>query len=474
MLLECKEDFAQERTWTRARELMIGGLASLSRRTITGLITAAGRQFDDWTADYRLFSRERIPCDALFGVVRRDVVDRLGKDRPLVVAMDDTSSHKRGKKIPGTGWRRDPLGPHFRTQFVWGRRFIQLSAALPAEAQDAPGRAIPIAVHHAPSAKKPRRKAPPEAWATYKQDRPKQTLSRQGIDAICKLRNQLDDEGERARSLWMLGDGSYTNRPVLTTLPARTTFIGRVRADACFHSLPEEHAAKGPGRRRQYGARLPTPEEIRQDDALPWATCPIYAAGKVHTMRYKTIGPILWRNAGASRPLRLVVIAPLGYRNSAHSTLLYRRPAYLICTDPSLTAEEILKAYVSRWDIEVNFRDEKSLIGFDQAQVRTDSASTLAPAFAVASYAMLLLAAVHAYGLNGCPETLPPPKWRRNKPRHRPTTVDLLNQLRHELFGAAISTDHFSPLPTTRPDVGTPEKLTSAVASVLFYAQPAA
>jgi hypothetical protein len=56
--------------------------------------------------------------------------------------------------------------------------------------------------------------------------------------------------------------------------------------------------------------------------------------------------------------VRVVVIAPVSYRLRQGSKLLYRPPAYLICTDPDLPLEPLVQEYLWRWDIEVNFRDE--------------------------------------------------------------------------------------------------------------------
>ena len=58
---------------------------------------------------------------------------------------------------------------------------------------------------------------------------------------------------------------------------------------------------------------------------------------------------------------------------------LYTRPAYIICTDPDLPLEDILQEYVWRWDIEVNHRDEKTILGVGQAQVRNENSVKYEP-----------------------------------------------------------------------------------------------
>ena len=438
---------------------------------MTSLISTSGRQFHDWTADYRFFSKERFDPSCIFDSIRREVLNYLDPDGPLVVAMDDTISRKKGRKIPGTSWRRDPMSPPFHPNFVWGRRFIQVSAVLPPDQDDRPGRAVPIDFVHAPTPRKPKKNACSQERSRYRRDCRTQSLSQQGVERLRELRSKMSHDGQEERPLWVSVDGSYTNRTVLKQLPEKTTLIGRIRRDARLHPLPDPKPDGTMGRTRLYGAKDIRPEEVRQDSTIEWQIARVYAAGKMHSMRYKTVSPLLWRPAGADRRLRLLVIAPLAYRLSLRSKVLYRHPAFLICTDPDLDPEQVLKAYVSRWDIEVNIRDEKQLLGFDEAQVRNPSSTWTAPSFAVAAYSILLLAAARAFGVNGIPSALPPPKWRAGKIKPRASTSDLLNHLRFELWGLAISAPGFSHFVTPAPPTPKPQKLQPCLASTLFYAQ---
>ncbi len=110
----------------------------------------------------------------------------------------------------------------------------------------------------------------------------------------------------------------------------------------------------------------------------------------------KTFSPVLGKKSGAGQPLRVVVIAPLGYRTRKGSRLLYRQPAYLICTAPDLPRKELIQYSLWRWDIEVNHRDEKQIIGVGEAQVRAAQSVERQPALAVARDSILLLAAARA------------------------------------------------------------------------------
>jgi hypothetical protein len=435
------------------------------------MLTAGGRQFGDWSADYRLFSRERLDPAGLFQVCRQEITAKLPAQMPFIASMDDTLLRKTGVKIPGVAWRRDPLGPPFQTNLVRAQRYLQLSAALPPQHEAAPGRMVPIQFSHAPSVKKPGKKATEDQIRQYKEAKRKQNLSLQGNHQIHVLRQSLNaDDPEKKRPLWILVDGSFTNRNVLNHMPDNTAVIGRIRRDTKLHlPLAAENKRSGVGRKRWYGERAPTPDQARKDDSIPWQTVNVFAAGKMHPMKIKTLSAVYWRITGHDRPLRVIIIAPLAYRLRNGSPLLYRDPAYLMVTDPNINIEDAVKAYLARWDIEANFRDEKQLIGVGQAQVRSGSAIDTAPAFAVAAYSLLLLAGANAYGVNGLPDALPPSKWSKKK-KPRASTSNLISQLRYDLWGEALGIAHFSGFDKGKRPKTKPEKFKPHLPSAVLYA----
>lgn len=110
---------------------MLAGLVSPCRGTMTNLICLCGLAQRDWTADYRLYSQERVEPALLFRPAIVELNSHLPADAPFVAAIDDTLVRQRGTKIHGVGWKRDPLGPKFQTNLVRGPRYLQLTAAWP-------------------------------------------------------------------------------------------------------------------------------------------------------------------------------------------------------------------------------------------------------------------------------------------------------------------------------------------------------
>lgn len=440
----------------------------LGRHTVTGLLTTAGMQFEDWSADYRLFSQNRVPVDDLFAVLRRAVIDQLPPGEPLCVALDDTLLPKTGTHIPGVAYRRDPLGPKFHPNFIRAQRMLQLSAVMPL----AEGfRLVPISFLHAPTPVRPRRNAPPEALAHFRQQARLLRIGARAVAQLHQLRHHLDAAAASlSRLLLVIFDGGYTNGPVLKNLPPRTTCIGRIRKDAqlCWTPPPTQHP--GPGRRRRYGPPAPTPEQLRVDETTPWQSMEVNLSGCSHQLRFKSLTGLMWRAAGAAHTLQLVVIAPLAYRLRKGSKLLYRDPAFLICTDATLDVRRLILSYICRSDIEMNFREEKTLLGVGEAQVRTPESAAALPAFQVASYAMLLVAAARAFTSAAAPNLLPPPKWAPPQPHARLSTQQSLHQLRAEVWGRGLGLDNFSGFAAHLHSNAKPEKFQFPLDSAVLYA----
>jgi hypothetical protein len=427
--------FQQDRSHRRAAAQALGTLASFGRRTLSRAIWALGRQQQDWSAEYRLHARSDWKPGLLFQPIVENALSFCG-GRYVAAAIDDTRLHKTGRRIQSAFYQRDPLSPKFRFNLMFGLRFLQISLLVPLyRKQKASARALPVRFEEVPALKHPARKAPPEQWAAYRRAVKKNNLSTHAVGTIAGLRSSFDAAGQRAKRLLIVGDGSFCNRTLFTPVLDRTEIIARARRD-----LRLCRKASG-GQRLFYDPAKFTPEQVRLDESLLWRKARIFHGGQWRKIRYKEVSGIYWQSGARRRPLRLFVVAPIPYQAPGRKRKYYRDPAYLLTTDIHGTPREMLQAYFDRWQIEVNHREEKDTLGIGQAQLRSRLSVPRQPAFAVAAYSAMLLAALFTFGPGRDTHYQPLPKWRQNA--DRPSCLDLITLLRKEM---AENPDLLAPL----------------------------
>lgn len=424
--------FPGARSHKRAIEHAIALPCVFGRRTISRTLGALGRWDQDWSADYKMFSRCRWQPERLFDPVIDEYLRRY-PGRPVIAAVDDTKLRKTGRKIKGASWHRDPLSPPFHLNFMYGLRFLQASLLFAHYQEgDYPPRGIPVRFKEAPPLKKPGKRASTEQHEQYKQLKKEKNLSTQALEVVRDLRQSLDQRGGGDRQLLMVGDGSFANKTMFKAKLDRTDLLTRCRKDArlCFRA-PQEG-------RRKYALELFTPNQVRTQVDRPWGSILIYLGNKRRRVRYKEVNEVLWKRGAGTRQLRLIVIAPVPYKLSKHSHWNYREPAYFLTTDLQSPIKLLVQACSDRWQIEVNHRDEKDLLGVGQAQVRSELSIPRHPALAVASYSLLLLAALKSFGPGRTEDYIQPPKWR-NSGSKRASFLDIVTKLRSETDEASVS-----------------------------------
>ncbi len=422
---------------------MLAHLLCTQRHTVTGLLSTLGRQQQDWSKAYRLY-RKHLNVAALFRPILDGVLALLPKNAPLMIAVDDSHLRKTGKHIATAGWYRDPLGPPFHTNLMWGQRFIQISAAVPDPSHPKRSRMIPVAMELIPKLPKLRKDASACDEDKYRKMKALNSPGAHATRLLQQIRQHLDASGHRDTIIHLCGDGDYSNSSLLPHLPSRTVYLGRTRADIHLQQVATPPTRRTVGRPRSYGAQLPTPDAFRKDKNVPWQQLNIPLGSKITTVRYKHITPAKWHVAGENAVVQIIVIGPMRYKKRKNGPTLYTQPAYLVCTDVHMSVRLLIQSYLWRWGIEVNFKEEKQLFGTGQAQVRSPESVASAPALCVATYAALLLAGIRTYGFHSKPPSLHPPKWYKRKHTARTTSSDLIKQLHHELLLSSAS--NFSPL----------------------------
>jgi len=443
--------FPQERSLQRAIALAFGILCGVGRRTLTRAISFQGNTQKDWSADYKVFSRSPWQPRALFHPIVEQAIQEHHLDR-IFISTDDTRVWRNGKHVPQTQWHRDPMGPPFQTNLRWGHRFLQASLVLPLYQQDpeSSSRAIPIRFEMAPVVKKPGKNASPDELQEYHRQKKDKNLSTQFVVLTKEVRQQLNQTGHQQKRLFQIGDGSFCNRTVLREdwEAHNVTLVVRCRKDIVL-------CRRAPGKgRRFYGKTKFTPEEIRRRDGRArWQKARIFHGGCYREVRYKELTRIFWQGGSRKRPVRLLVVAPVGYRTTKNGRKYYRQPAYLLTTDLTTDALVLLQAYFDRWGIEINHRDEKEILGVGQAQVWNEQSVTKVPALLVAMYSWLLLAGLKCYGPTRTDVYEPLPKWRRGA--KRPSCLDLVTLLRKQLADKPVKFATAEVPPTYSSMVGT-------------------
>ena len=420
-----RDVFPQSRTFRRAVRQALGSLVCVGRRCVSRIIWTNGGQHRSWSAEYFLHSRcEWQPQELFRPILERALAYCPGK---LVgVAVDDTRLPKTGRCIQQAFYQRDPLSPPFHVNLTLGLRFLQASLLVPMYRLAQVGtRGLPIRFEEVSRVKKPSRKAAPEAWQAYKEAIKQHNLSQSFVGMMDQLRKELDLAGGAKKILVLANDASFCNRTCFRAPRDRTELISRTRKDAVLCRRAPE------GGLRFYDTEKFTPEQVRQDEALPWKETKIFYGGKRRKVRYKEVAAVYWQGGARRCPLRLLVVAPTPYRKRKSNKMYYRLPAFLLTTDLKSFAKQLLQIYFDRWQIEVNHRDEKDTLGVGQAQLWNVKAVPKQPVLAVAAYSAMLLASLIAFGAERGAAYEPLPKWR--KKAYRPSCLDLVTLLRKEM-----------------------------------------
>ncbi len=389
-------------------------LACLSdSRTISHVICASGRDQEDWSAEYKMFSRSRWDVEAMYDMpLEYSMQNSRGS---VVIAVDDTKLKKTGSRIPGVTYQRDPMSPPFHPNFIRASRYLQ-AAAVVDSGKDPGARTLPVAFREVPVVKKPGKRASPSDIAAWKERKKAENLSVAALKMCRDTRRRADELGAQERSLLVTLDGSFCNRTIFCASVDRVDFLARCRSDAKL-----AYPSAKPN--RVYDEAKFTPEEARKDEQIPWTGVDAHYGGQLRRIRCKQIPLLLWQGGAKRRPLRLIIIAAQPYRTSPNSRLNYRQCAYYLTTDLQSPLQLLVQAALDRWQIEVNNREEKTGFGVGEAQLRSSRSVPRHPAFAVAVYSIMHMCALSLFGPTRTTDYLRLPKWRRKA--KRPSISDL-------------------------------------------------
>jgi hypothetical protein len=183
------------------------------------------------------------------------------------------------------------------------------------------------------------------------------------------------------RRILAVVDSAYTNHSVIKGRPSNVTVIGRSRLDAALYQPAPARRPGQMGRPRVRGDRLNSPGVQAAAAHAPWRSVEVTAYGRVVTVKVLVIDALWYVVAGADL-VRMIVV-----RNFPG----HERDDVFACTDPSMSAKDIIETYCLRWSLEVTFQETKGKLGFEEPQNRTELAVQRTAPLALCLYSLVVL-----------------------------------------------------------------------------------
>lgn len=340
---------------------IVTGWIFARRRTVTGMLTAAGMAGKrHHSAFHRFFAEGAWSLDALGLAVFR-LLEPLLSEGPVVVAIDDTLARKRGLKVFGVDMHHDPLlSSRGKAITNWGHSWVVLGVIV--EFPLWPGRAFCLPIlfrlylgHKAAKRSRLVHRTRPE-------------LAVQMLRVLCSHRKN--------RRFHAICDSAYGGQSVLCELPSNCDLTSRLLMNARLHALPEPRRKGAKGRPRKRGQRLATPDEML-DARAERLTLDLY--GRRDGVRLVQTTACVY--AAPNRLLRVVAVEPTSGGRK-------RQAFYSTCH--TATAVEVLRWYALRWSIEVTFHDSKTHLGFQEPQGWTRHAAERTAPVAMLLYSLIV------------------------------------------------------------------------------------
>jgi hypothetical protein len=328
--------------------LVVGWILCPGRHTISRVIQASAgmrRRHKHHTAFYRFFSRSGWSVDALGNILLDLLLPFAGPE--VVLVVDDTLCHRSGSHLFGAAMHHDALrstymrgGTGGRTvSFAFGHNWVVLAIAI------------------TPPWNVERRFVVPVLFRLYRsKKRTPSTQYRKRTELAAELLRLVIDVLPDDRRVHVVGDSEYACKTLVPSLPPHVHFTGPITMDAALYAKPKPYGGKG--RPRVKGERLASPEKLARSRSTPWRIITACIYGRKVSIQVKTCD-CLWYTVARTRLVRVVLTRDPKGRLQGR--------AYF-STDTERSAEDILRVFSFRWEIEVAFRNTKQTLGLQDAQ----------------------------------------------------------------------------------------------------------
>jgi hypothetical protein len=345
--------------------LVAGWVLCPSRRTITGIYPFADPKRRKCVQIYHYFFRAAAWVQTeLFHRWAIFLVNRLCvNDKTLILAVDDTTHKKTGRKVDGARTCRDAVrSTKSKVVYCWALQFVPVCLIV-----QPPWGGEPLAI--------------PVNIRLNRKNQKGATLLTHTRDMLQELANWFPDRGFR-----LVGDGAFAS--LAGELPTRTSLISRLRSDAAIYDLPPLRRPGQRGRTRLKGKRLPKPSELAK--TIPdceWKRVKTRERGKSRDRLLYT-RQVIW--AGVSKEPIFLIISRDPEGKEADD--------FFFSTDVAIDAALAVGDFADRWSVEDTFRNVKQYLGAEQPQSWKGIGPERSGAFSYLVYGVVWLARIEREG----------------------------------------------------------------------------
>lgn len=369
-------DLFSNRIWKHAKILLMGAILAPAERTVTAALRVTGLSMEKHFQNYhRVLNRAKWSSLEASRILLGLLINAFAIIGPVILGLDDTIERRRGAKIKAKGIYRDPVrSTHSHFVKASGLRWLSLMLLAP---MPWAGRtwALPFLTVLAPSEKYYQGKA-----------RRHKKLTEWARQVILQARRWLPK-----RLLVVVADSSFAVIDLLwqlRQLKNPVAMIVRFRMDAALYE-PAKNKPGQRGRPRKKGKRLPTLEKIAAAKQTSWKRLTVQEwYGEKKRKIEITSGTAIWFHIGKpALPIRWVIVRDPKKRFKTQS---------LLCTDLNISAEQIIRWFPRRWQVEVTFHEVRTHLGVETQRQWADlSILRITPALLSLFSVVTLLANVH-------------------------------------------------------------------------------
>jgi hypothetical protein len=339
-------------TWSHVPLLLAGTILAPGRRTITATLRILGRERDPgFSTFHRILNRAAWSSRAAAGRLLILLINTFVRSgAPVVIGLDDTIERRWGSKISARGIYRDPVRSS-KGHFVKASGLRWLSAMLLVQVPWADRiMALPFLTLLAPS----------KRFYTGRIRAPK-TLLDWARQAALQIRRWLPD-----RHIVLVADSAFAAIEFLAAVGRHVCVVTRLRLDARLFDFPPPRP-NGRGRRPIKGKPHKKLSAVLKDRNISWTRYRVsHWYGRTNRTVEIATGTALWYRSGSPPvPIRwLLVRDPTGELD----------PQAFLATDLNADPRDILRWFVSRWQVEVTFEEVRTHLGVETQRQWSDKA----------------------------------------------------------------------------------------------------